>query len=214
MMQKEWFRTCLISLKAVASFKGYCRKHTQKTLSLKYKPKYVYTYTDSETCRTIPSACVFHIAIPFIFERYKPKNPVHLLLIFVTYKATFKKHLKHFVFLDRDGWASLNLHQGILEDLTNIKQKLGISNEQKVDFLLLLDNIFAEQVNFLFSSTVKVLYAILWEKPHSRNRHQACKIPQCRSRKRGKSSEAIAQLPLNKTKCILFQVWTLISSSQ
>ncbi|XP_039189736.1 lysophosphatidic acid phosphatase type 6 [Crotalus tigris] len=54
----------------------------------------------------------------------------------------------------RDGWASVNLHQGILEDLKNIKDKLGISNEQKVDFLLLLDNIFAEQAHDLPSLPV------------------------------------------------------------
>ncbi|XP_013932094.1 PREDICTED: lysophosphatidic acid phosphatase type 6 [Thamnophis sirtalis] len=56
--------------------------------------------------------------------------------------------------MHRDGWASLNLHQDLLEDLKNIKQKLGISNEQKVDFIVLLDNIFAEQAHDLPSYPV------------------------------------------------------------
>ncbi|XP_070798779.1 lysophosphatidic acid phosphatase type 6 [Pituophis catenifer annectens] len=56
--------------------------------------------------------------------------------------------------LHRDGMASVNLHQGLCEDLKNIKQKLGISNEQKVDFILLLDNIFAEQAHDLPSYPV------------------------------------------------------------
>ncbi|XP_070606339.1 lysophosphatidic acid phosphatase type 6 isoform X2 [Erythrolamprus reginae] len=56
--------------------------------------------------------------------------------------------------IHKDGWASVNLHQGLLEDLKNIKQKLGIINEEKVDFILLLDNIFAEQAHDLPSCPV------------------------------------------------------------
>ncbi|XP_063161574.1 lysophosphatidic acid phosphatase type 6 isoform X2 [Candoia aspera] len=61
------------------------------------------------------------------------------------------QQLKH---RHRDRLASVNLHQDIAEDLKNIKQKMGISNEQEVDFFLLLDNIFAEQAHDLPSCPV------------------------------------------------------------
>ncbi|XP_025022248.1 lysophosphatidic acid phosphatase type 6 isoform X2 [Python bivittatus] len=63
----------------------------------------------------------------------------------------------------RDGLATVNLHQGIFEDLKNIKQNMGISNEQKVDFFLLLDNIFAEQAHDLPSCPVLKNFAQLIE---------------------------------------------------
>ncbi|KAF7250992.1 Lysophosphatidic acid phosphatase type 6 [Varanus komodoensis] len=50
--------------------------------------------------------------------------------------------------------ATMNLQPGISEDLKTVKQSMGISSEKDVDFLVLFDNIFAEQAHDLPSCPI------------------------------------------------------------
>nr|XP_060626540.1 lysophosphatidic acid phosphatase type 6 [Anolis sagrei ordinatus] len=61
------------------------------------------------------------------------------------------KRLRH---MNREGLANAQLQPGISEDLNTIKQKMGIGDENAVDFFLLFDNIFAEQAHDLPSCPV------------------------------------------------------------
>lgn len=57
--------------------------------------------------------------------------------------------LKSLLFLDRGKMESVLLQPGISDDLKMIREEMGIDSEKPVDFFLLLDNIFAEQVRLL-----------------------------------------------------------------
>ncbi|XP_006018939.1 lysophosphatidic acid phosphatase type 6 isoform X1 [Alligator sinensis] len=61
------------------------------------------------------------------------------------------QRLKH---LSRDKMGSVLWQPGISDDLKTIKKKMGIDTDKQVDFFLLLDNIFAEQVHDLPSCPV------------------------------------------------------------
>ncbi|XP_074839584.1 lysophosphatidic acid phosphatase type 6 [Carettochelys insculpta] len=61
------------------------------------------------------------------------------------------QRLKH---LSRGKMESVLLQPGIADDLKMIREAVGIENEKTVDFFLLLDNIFAEQVHDLPSCPV------------------------------------------------------------
>lgn len=51
-------------------------------------------------------------------------------------------------FPDRHKLKNVVLQPGISDDLKTIKEKMGIDGDTSVDFFLLLDNIFAEQVSW------------------------------------------------------------------
>ncbi|XP_006124305.2 lysophosphatidic acid phosphatase type 6 [Pelodiscus sinensis] len=61
------------------------------------------------------------------------------------------QRLKH---LSRGKMESVLLQPGISDDLKTIREEMGIESEKSVDFFLLLDNIFAEQVHDLPSCPV------------------------------------------------------------
>ncbi|CAM4455645.1 lysophosphatidic acid phosphatase type 6 [Lepidochelys kempii] len=61
------------------------------------------------------------------------------------------RRLKH---LSRGKMESVLLQPGISDDLKMIREEMGIDSEKPVDFFLLLDNIFAEQVHDLPSCLV------------------------------------------------------------
>ncbi|XP_062982852.1 lysophosphatidic acid phosphatase type 6 [Elgaria multicarinata webbii] len=61
------------------------------------------------------------------------------------------QRLKH---MNRARLATMQLQPGISEDLKTIKKSMGIGTEKGVDFLLLFDNIFAEQAHDLPSCPV------------------------------------------------------------